>query len=139
MTRVQRNSLNRSGLFLSAITVLATLGFHTPGWSVPRESGRTTSRGYGVRAGGIRAVFGAGRIRLQGDAGVGILRFQIPTPASNASRVNLTGELGLGIQSELSGAHFGVGYRLHHLSNAGRGPVNPGIDSHMFYIGLWIR
>ena len=115
---------------------VASSGDH---WVVPTENGRATSRGFGIRPVGVRGIFGKGRVRLQAEASGGILRFSIPTPSSNATKVNLTGELGVGLRAELVGAHFGFGYRLHHLSNAGRGTVNPGIDSHMFYVGFWVH
>lgn len=68
------------------------------------------------------------------------MRFDVPTPAANASRLNLTAEAALAMRMEVPGAHLVLGYRVHHLSNAGWwGAVNPGIDSHMAYLGFWVH
>jgi hypothetical protein len=74
------------------------------------------------------------------DAGRGrILRFDVPTPVSNASGLKLTAEAVLAMRMEVPSAHLALGYRVHHLSNAGRGAVDPGIYSHVAYLGLWIH
>lgn len=117
----------------------ATVASTQDRWLVPTQDGRATSRGLGVRPLGLRGILGTGKVQLQAEAGAGVLRFGIPTPSSNATRLNFSGELGVGVRVELARSHVGFGYRLHHLSNAGRGDVNPGIDSHMLYAGFWIR
>jgi hypothetical protein len=70
-------------------------------------------------------------------AAAGALWFQRPVPAMNAGRFNFTAELGGGVLYTTSHS-LGVllGYKLQHLSNGGTRPLNPGIDSNMFYVGL---
>jgi hypothetical protein len=29
-----------------------------------------------------------------------------------------------------------IGYRFHHISNAGSGPSNPGLDANIVYVGF---
>lgn len=107
------------------------------GWVVPEADGRATSRGVGVRPVGLRLIRGHGAVNFQAHLSGGIVRFTLPTPAANATAANFTGELGLGFRARTGWGHLGVGYRFHHLSNAGRGEINPGVDSHQFYIGVW--
>lgn len=108
-------------------------------WRVPSAAGRRTAQGIGLRPFGIRLVGGPSFLELQTDAAVGGLLFDIPAPASNTSRFNFTAELGFGARVAVPGGHFNVGYRLHHLSNGGRGEVNPAVDSNMFYVGVSLR
>jgi hypothetical protein len=44
-----------------------------------------------------------------------------------------------GIRMEVpSAGRAELGLRRQHLSNAGFGEVNPGLDSHVAYIGFWV-
>jgi len=79
-----------------------------------------------------------GTIRLQANLSRGVLGFAIPTPSANSTRLNFTGEAGLGLRFLIPDGRVAVGYRLHHLSNAGRGEVNPGVDSHLLVLGFWL-
>lgn len=116
----------------------AIVGPNHERWLVPSASGRTTSRGVGFRPLGLRFLRGTGPIKLQAHASGGVIRFTVPTPAANATTTNFTGELGLGFRVPAGWGTLGAGYRWHHLSNAGRGRVNPGIDSHQLYFGVWV-
>jgi len=73
------------------------------------------------------------------DATGGMLRSRIPIPADlpEATRWNFTFDFGGGIQLlNIRGKAFRIGYRFHHLSNAGRSAINPGLDSHIVYVGF---
>lgn len=51
---------------------------------------------------------------------------------------NFTAQLGGGVQLFTSSRRSAIdlGYKYHHISNANLGNTNPGLDSHMFFIGL---
>lgn len=100
------------------------------------QAPRATARAFGVRPLALRLVFGPEVVAIQADAAGGALLFDIPAPAANTTRFNFTAEVGIGLRIQVPYAHVSTGYRLHHLSNGGRGRVNPGVDSHMFYVGL---
>lgn len=69
----------------------------------------------------------------------GMLRTRVPVPVNveEATRWNFIFDFGGGVRriSE-SGRAIRFGYKYHHLSNAGRSSVNPGLDSHIFYGGF---
>ena len=51
---------------------------------------------------------------------------------------NFTAQLGAGVQLFTSSHHTAIdlGYKYHHISNANLGNQNPGLDSHMLFVGL---
>ena len=51
---------------------------------------------------------------------------------------NFTAQLGGGVQLFTSSRHAAVdlGYKYHHISNANLANQNPGLDSHMLFVGL---
>lgn len=51
---------------------------------------------------------------------------------------NFTAQLGGGVQlfSSNRRTSFDIGYKYHHISNANLGNQNPGMDSHMLFIGM---
>ena len=51
---------------------------------------------------------------------------------------NFTAQLGAGVQLFTSSHRtaFDLGYKYHHISNANLGNQNPGLDSHMLFVGL---
>lgn len=55
-----------------------------------------------------------------------------------ATQLNFTAQLGIGVQLFTSSHRTAVdlGYKYHHISNANLGNQNPGMDSHMFFIGV---
>ena len=54
------------------------------------------------------------------------------------TRFNFTAQLGGGVQFLTSNRRtaFDLGYKYHHISNANLGNSNPGLDSHMLFIGV---
>lgn len=68
---------------------------------------------------------------------IGFMYFPRPIPDTRGRRANFTGDLGLGLRFMLPSRNsLFIGYRFHHLSNGFQGDINPGFDSHLFYIGL---
>ena len=55
-----------------------------------------------------------------------------------ATQFNFTAQLGGGVQlfSPSRRTALDVGYKYHHISNANLGNQNPGMDSHMVFIGI---
>ena len=51
---------------------------------------------------------------------------------------NFTAQLGGGVQLFTSNRHaaLDLGYKYHHISNANLGDRNPGMDSHMLFVGI---
>lgn len=69
----------------------------------------------------------------------GGLYFRRALPDGRGERINFMVDAGAGLQIGLSSqTTLSVGYRYHHLSNGFRGEVNPGLDSHLFHVGLTV-
>lgn len=74
------------------------------------------------------------------EIGLGIFLFEERFPNQEGTLLNITIDASIGYNFRLSEKnHFSISYRFHHLSNAGRGDVNPGIDSNMFVFRLNTR
>lgn len=109
-------------------------------WIVWNPPPAATTFGGGIRAAGMRAWLGGARFRLQADLAGGVLYFGRPLLAANATRFNFTGSGSLGLRIAAGeGGHLVLGYRVQHVSNAGMGEVNPGLDAHQIYLGAWVR
>lgn len=54
-----------------------------------------------------------------------------------ATQFNFTAQVGTGVQLFTS-RHRSIdfGYKYHHISNANLGRINPGMDSHMLFVGV---
>jgi hypothetical protein len=71
------------------------------------------------------------------SASGGVLAFTNPTPIVESTNGNFTLEIGGGLTFRRAlGREVMVGYKLHHLSNAGLGHKNPGLDSNVLYVSL---
>ena len=71
-------------------------------------------------------------------AGGGFLYFN--RQLFGATQLNFTAQVGIGMQLFTSDHHsFDFGYQYHHISNANLGRVNPGMDSHVVFIGVTFR
>ena len=70
-------------------------------------------------------------------ASVGFLYFEHDIPVPHSSRFNFTPEIGLGVEFFLAPQRaLTLGYKFHHISNAGIGDDNPGMNSHVIYAGF---
>jgi len=96
-----------------------------------------------------RYAFGAAPLGLQmnfrpskkiqpfiGGSG-GLLYFNNRVPNYVGTRFNFTADIGGGVEFRLGEEKraITVGYKYYHISNAGRGIENAGIDNNLFYIG----
>ena len=102
------------------------------------EMTRNTVYGFGVAPVGGEVRFRATRplaFVLRGSAG-GVY-FTRPIPDPEERRFNFIFDIGAGAELRFSRrVAMTAGYRLNHISNAGRGPVNPGMNSQMLELGL---
>jgi len=106
-------------------------------WAMSVDTRRASTLGFGIKPLGVRGWVGSPRVRLELDASAGVMHFGDPLLASNATRFNFVYDYALGLGVKLpGGGRAVVGYRHHHLSNAGLGDVNPGLDSHAAFVGL---
>jgi len=70
-------------------------------------------------------------------ASLGLVYSRRDVPVPDSSHINFTEEIGLGVDFFLaSKTALTVGYKLQHLSNAGLGDRNPGMNSHFIYAGF---
>ena len=68
-------------------------------------------------------------------SGGGFLYFN--RPMFGATQFNFTAQLGAGVQVFTSRHHsIDFGYKYHHISNANLGRINPGMDSHVVFVGV---
>ena len=107
------------------------------------QSQNTAVYSAGVSPIGFRLVFNRqGRLKPFAETTGGFLysKHAVPLDIPNATRFNFTFDFGGGVQLFTS-AHQAVmmGYKFHHLSNAYRSRVNPGLDGNVFYVGLSLK
>ena len=71
----------------------------------------------------------------------GFIRSAHEFPLPDSTRWNFTLSIGLGLQfSVRPGRLITAGYKLHHVSNANLGDVNPGINTNVFFAGFsWFK
>ncbi len=78
------------------------------------------------------------RLGIYGAAAGGLVFFSKPFPVPEAESSNFTIEYGGGLLLRVGDASWlQAGYKYHHLSNAYRSLVNPGLDAHVVYLGFW--
>jgi len=57
-----------------------------------------------------------------------------------ATQLNFTFQVGIGMELFTSDHHsLDIGYQYHHISNANLGRDNPGMDSHVVFVGVTFR
>lgn len=99
---------------------------------------RRTVYGIGLAPVGLEARVGlAKRVAFVTGASAGIIEFAEPVPDPAETRLNFTADASAG--AELRVTRDGViriGYRFNHISNGGRRPTNPGMNSSMLDVGL---
>jgi lipid A 3-O-deacylase PagL len=99
--------------------------------------GNSTIYGAGLSPLGLKVNFGQSWIQPFVAASVGFLYFEDDIPVPDSSRFNFTPEFGLGLQFFLTPKQaLTLGYKLHHMSNADTSRNNPGMDSHVIYVGF---
>jgi hypothetical protein len=102
---------------------------------------RTSVYGFGASPLGFEiSPFRTGTLEVVAGGTGGFLAFSRPVPFRNARRFNYTFEFSAAarffVRSSLA---ITLGYRLHHMSNAGTGSINPGLDANVIYVELTPR
>ena len=76
-------------------------------------------------------------VSLFGNLSGGVAWFTRDMPVPDARRLNFLVDAGGGLRiPRREGNAFLAGFKFHHMSNAGRGRQNPGIDGNVIYVGL---
>ena len=106
---------------------------------LPSDFG-STGGVYGIGASplGLEARWGLGSAaHLFAEGRGGAIWFGDDVPLEGGGRVHYFGGLGAGIRVRLAGsAWLRVGYEAHHLSNANTARQNPGMDWHIWNVGI---
>ncbi len=100
----------------------------------------STAYGFGVAPIGFQLeLFRQSPVYLTLGGGGGLLLFDRDVPRLDTRKMNFTATLNAGLRVViLDDWELTIGYKFHHLSNAGTGTFNPGLDSNMFYLS-WMR
>jgi hypothetical protein len=103
-------------------------------------TGRAPVYGAGMSPGLELSTAVGSRVRAFAGGAAGALWFTRDVPVPDARRFNFTFEFGGGLQLGRGARRaFMLGYKFHHLSNAGSAPENPGLDGEVFYAGIVAR
>lgn len=102
------------------------------------ETGRGNVYGAGLVPFGLQAEARATRSAdLYGMAAMGAVLFADAMPQDGARRLNFSIEFGGGLLVRTQSRHaLQLGYKFYHLSNMYTARENPGLDGHMFYLGV---
>lgn len=75
--------------------------------------------------------------RFFANASAGMVAFTSHVPVHTSRRLNFMLDYGAGVELVgRDGRALTIGYRFHHVSNAGSGRVNPGLDANIVYLGV---
>ncbi len=105
------------------------------------EAGRTSVVGAGASPLGMQFYSRpVGSARFFAGGSMGAVWFNREMPIAGARRFNFALQLGGGAElGSTAGGVLVVGYKFHHLSNAGTAQANPGMDGHVVYLGVMRR
>jgi hypothetical protein len=100
-------------------------------YSVTSVCSNPWTYGFGVSPLGQKVnLLPHGRIQPYIATNAGFVAFAGTVPSSHATMFNFSFEFGGGVEwSARPGHSWSLDYRCHHISNAGRGVENPGVDN----------
>jgi len=103
-----------------------------------QETGRAPVAGFALSPIGFETQIGlTSHWRVYGGGATGVAWFTRDVPVPDARAFNYTFEFGAGAQWRCRPNLFlRVGYKFHHLSNAGTGALNPGLNGNVVVIGI---
>lgn len=98
---------------------------------------RKNTYGFGVQPVGFRFLFRPEKsVKPFIQASAGAFFSSDPIPIPQGTRINFSGDLGLGFMYRLSESRsFSIGYRYFHVSNMHLSEANPGYNANIFYFG----
>ena len=96
-----------------------------------------TAFGWGAAPAGVEvSVSMTRRFGIVVGGTAGFLTFSKPVPFANARKLNATLDVGVGFEMAVGRGWRAIGgYKFHHLSNAGTGDFNPGLNASVWYLG----
>lgn len=105
---------------------------------VKHITGRGVAAGFALSPLGLETqVRLTSALRVYGHAAAGAAWFRRDVPEPDSRAVNYTFEYGGGLQYRWRPAWaLRAGYKFHHLSNAGSGATNPGLNGHVVTVGV---
>ena len=108
---------------------------------VKHVTGTGVAAGFALSPIGMESQVAIGREwRGYANVAAGAVWFGRDVPEPYTRAVNYTFEFGGGLQSRVSARwSLRAGYKFHHLSNAGSGEINPGLNGHVVTVGLTRR
>lgn len=121
--RVERPITGSLSYFTDLVPAEVAFGTQAPG-------GRRTVYGAGFRPLGF-SLSGRGRMRPHASISGGVIVFAADVPVLNSRRFNFTADVEVG--ARVGGATLGLA--LHHVSNAGTGRRNPGLNELVLQVG----
>jgi hypothetical protein len=95
-----------------------------------------TAYAFGAAPFGLRArtpLFGPVQFAIAGSGGMLYFNRKVPDPAETRFNFTADGNVSVLIRTPVGG--MSAGFRIHHISNANTGRVNPAMDSHLWFIG----
>jgi hypothetical protein len=106
-----------------------------------RDRSERVAYGAGGSPIGAKMYFNrTGRWRMHSSASLGAMLFSSPVPIYDSHMLNFSIDYGGGMEvTTRSGREIALGFRFQHLSNAGSGRFNPGLDANVIYLGLMRR
>jgi len=110
----------------------------TSGISRKVESSRGPVFGAGLAPFGLQGeVRATKQVDVFSMAALGGAWFNDFMPTDGARRFNFSIEFGGGVYVRTNRQHaIQIGYKFHHMSNMYTARENPGVDGHVFYVGL---
>lgn len=108
-----------------------------PDPATPNVTHRSTVYGFGVAPVGVRYVFRPqAKIKVFGALNLGMVLFSEDLPVPSSRRFNFTTEADAGVMIwSRDNKAVTLGMKFNHISNAGTGELNPGINAAIFYVG----
>jgi len=121
----------------AAVEIQPTQLYHING--KPLLNRAASIYGAGASPIGFQGNLGRRSIQPFANGSVGFLYFSQQVPIIGSSQFNYTVSIGFGAQFfRRSDRSFTVGWKYFHISNRDQAPLNPGIDSGVFYAGFSI-
>ena len=109
--------------------------------ALPATRRRANTYGIGAAPTGLKVLFGEGRIKGFASVSGGFIAFRDPVPLPEATKFTFTGDADGGVQiftGKDKRRAVILGFKFHHISNAGRSDTNRGLNSFVFYAGFSI-